>query len=105
MLFETTAVCAALAAKEELMTLNAAERLIAGSLAFRRSRLQSVEDLKNVGARLEHLGVRLVRALRLDHVGELRREIDGRAFERGRIDDAQTARPGGPEKDGARGGV
>src|ERR1700722_3663274 len=34
MLFETTAVCAALAAKEELMTLNAVDRLIEGAQAF-----------------------------------------------------------------------
>jgi hypothetical protein len=45
MLFETTAVCAAFAAKEELMTLNAVDRLIEGFQARSSSRLQPVQDV------------------------------------------------------------
>src|SRR5580704_12412946 len=81
MLFETTAVCAALAAKEELMTLNAVDRLIKITQALYLW-FQSVQDVENVGACLKHFGVGLVRALRLDHVGQFGGQVDRRAFER-----------------------
>src|ERR1700721_982899 len=101
MLFATTAFCAALAAKEELMTLNAVDRLIEGSRACSSSRLQPVQDVENVGARLKHFGVGLVGALRLDHVGQLRGEIDGRTFERRGFDLAKARAARGPQKHGA----
>jgi hypothetical protein len=90
MLFETMAVCAALAAKEELMTLNAVDRLIEGVQAWSSSRLQPVQDVENIGARLKHLGVCLVGALRLDHVRQFCSQIDRRAFERRSFDLAKA---------------
>src|SRR5580700_9576512 len=94
MLFETTAVCAALAAKEELMTLNAVDRLIAGPLAFLASRLQPVQDVENVGARLKHFGVGLISTLRLDHVGQFGGQVDRRAFEGGGLDRTEACTSG-----------
>src|SRR5579862_1462334 len=100
MLFETTAVCAALAAKEELMTLNALDRLIEGSRARSRLRLQPVQNVENVGAGLKHFGIGLIRALRLDHVGQLGRQVDGRVFDRGGFDRAEAPAAGGSHEDG-----
>src|SRR5208282_6261098 len=101
MLLETTAVCAEFAAKEELMTLNAVDRLIESSQAHSASRLQSVQNVENVGAGLKHFGVGLVGALGLDHLGQLRRQVDRRAFERRGFDRAEARAAGGPEVDGA----
>src|SRR5580704_12504610 len=90
MLFETTAVCAELTAKEELMTLNAVDRLIEASWARSASRLQPVQDVENVGPGLKHLGIGLVGALGLDHLGQFRGQIDRRAFEGRGFDRAEA---------------
>src|ERR1700722_1152154 len=104
MLFETTAVCAALAAKEELMTLNAVDKLIEDVRVWPSSRLQAVQDVENIGACLKHLGVCLVGALRLDHVGQFGGQIDGRAFERRGFDRAEARAASGSQIDGAGSG-
>src|SRR5271156_2905503 len=101
MLFETTAVCAELAAKEELMTLNAVDRLIESSQAHAASRLQPVQYVENVGAGLKHLGVGLVGALGLDHVGQFRGQVDRRAFEGRGFNRAEACAGCGPQVDGA----
>src|SRR5271165_4400635 len=104
MLLETTAVCAALAAKDELMMLNAVERLMA-RVPDSRSRLQVVEDVENVRPGLEDLGIGLVGALSLDHVRELGRDIDRRAFQRTGLDRAETGIARRSDEYRTRGGV
>src|SRR5579883_1193320 len=96
MFAEISAVSAELATKDELMMLNADDRLMSrppNDAARRRSRFQVVENVEQSGARLERFGIGLIGALRVDHRGQFRRQIDGGAFERRGLDRAETGLP------------